>query len=185
MPSSSNLNNRLGALDPLDGHRSAHRCRSRIIRTYSPCRCDGIGRDRVLRSLAEAPISFVYLAALCLGLRFVSESALEGYYVWPALALFVLTSGADHLPRFKRTRLVSTGRLAIGLTVATVDHFGSWWTWWTVSVFGLGAAALTSLPHPRNGTDRDLVGGEHVRSRMELDPVELRGRTRVLARAPW
>ena len=84
----------------------------------------------------------VWFAALCLGLRFVTESALEGYYIWPALALFLVVASTHSL-----TRLFRAGLVAVVLTVATSIHFGTWWIWWGVAVTGLAFVMLGSVPY--------------------------------------
>jgi hypothetical protein len=89
----------------------------------------------------------VWLMALCLSLRFVTESALEGYYIWPALALFLVVTGTR-----SPARLVNTGIAALGLTIATSVHFGTWWIWWGLAVSGLVYVALSSLPLERRSS---------------------------------
>ncbi len=89
----------------------------------------------------------VWLMGLCLSLRFVTESALEGYYIWPALALFLVVTGAR-----SPALLVRTGIAAVGLTIATSMHFGTWWIWWGVAVSGLAYVALSSLPLERHSS---------------------------------
>ena len=84
----------------------------------------------------------VWCAALCMGLRFVTESALEGYYIWPALALFLVVASTHSL-----TRLIRAGVVAVTLTIATSVHFsGTWWIWWGLSVSGLVFVMLSSVP---------------------------------------
>lgn len=97
--------------------------------------------------------TLVCCAALCFGLRFVTDSTLVGYYIWPALALLVLVAAAGSR---SWARLISVGSLAIGLTVATARHFGPWWTWWGAAVFGLLLAALISW-RPKTSSDREPV----------------------------
>ena len=96
-------------------------------------------------------LTLVYCASLCVALRFASESALEGYYIWPVVALFLLVGSNG-----SRLKFLVTGSLAIGMTVVTSRHFGPWWIWWGVAVVGLFLAALISRPrrgHVRHFAD--------------------------------
>lgn len=86
-------------------------------------------------------LTLVYFASLCIALRFVSESALEGYYIWPFVALFLVVGSNG-----SRSKFLVTGSLAIGMTVATARHFGPWWIWWGVAVLELVMATLISRP---------------------------------------
>ncbi len=106
----------------------------------------------------------VWLMALCLSLRFVTESALEGYYIWPALALFLVVTAAR-----SPARLVRTGIGVIGLTIATSVHFGTWWVWWGVAVSGIVYVALSSLPLERRS--RSLWSDDEIEMVLERDGV--------------
>jgi hypothetical protein len=117
-------------------------------------------------------LTLVFCAALCLGLRFVSESALEGYYIWPALALFVFIASCG-----PRSELIFTSLLAVGLTIATARHFGPWWFWWGAAVLGLVLAAASS--RPGRETSRPSVHrgpGEGDAARTDIGFGELAGR---------
>jgi hypothetical protein len=94
--------------------------------------------------------TFLWLAGLCLGLRFLAESALESYYIWPALALLVIAAAA----RGRRQFLPATV-FAILVTCATNVNFGPWWVWWGVMVLGLMFVVATSFS--RSVSPDDIV----------------------------
>jgi len=99
-----------------------------------------VARRSVVEEGAIKASTLVWCAAICLGLRFATESALEGYYVWPAIALFVVAGGVCSKPR-----LLVSATLAIGTTVATCWRFGSWWVWWGTTMTALILVALSSV----------------------------------------
>ncbi len=68
---------------------------TRLVATVIAC---GIGLWTI-RHRVDDPM-FVWLAGFCLGLRFVAESALEPYYIWPALALLVIAAATRGTSRF-------------------------------------------------------------------------------------
>jgi hypothetical protein len=88
---------------------------------------------------SSSDAAFVWYAGICLGIRFLTESTLEPYYIWPALALFAV--GAVGL---SQTRFLATCALVIAVVVCTDMHFGTWWTWWGVAVLGLTTTTLVS-----------------------------------------
>jgi hypothetical protein len=101
--------------------------------------CVGIGwassRHRV--GLAE----ILWIAAVCLALRTVLDSALASYYPWPPLALaLVVASGRS------RWRFAVTWLCAITVMVTASFHFGPWWAWWAVVVGGLVATLVVARP---------------------------------------
>jgi hypothetical protein len=84
--------------------------------------------------------TLIWCAGVCVALRFVMESAEEPYYIWPALALFVLASAPGHKARFLITCL-----LGLGLTVVANWRFAGSSVCWGVCVLGLSAMSLSSL----------------------------------------
>jgi hypothetical protein len=110
----------------------------------------------------------LYAVGLAIALRFIFESALEGYYIWPALAIFVLAAASAPLARF-----VTTGVAAIGVTTATCYHFGPWWLWWSVAISGLGIVAGCSFPNWRVNSG--------LEERTDLNAIESSFEDRVTA----
>jgi hypothetical protein len=114
----------------------------------------------------------VWCAAVCMGLRFVTESAVEPYYIWPALALFVIAASTQRTARF-----LLTCAIAIGLTIATDMHYGTWWIWWGVCALGLALVSASSfgksrLPAPTADTlDAADLGAELRVPSFLLEPV--------------
>jgi hypothetical protein len=87
------------------------------------------------------PTTLTWLAGVCLALRFVTESAVAAYYIWPALAMFVLASVNQ-----RKDRLNLSCALAIALTVESNVDFTRTWLWWGVAVLGLVLLAVSSMP---------------------------------------
>jgi hypothetical protein len=119
---------------------------TRLVAMLIAC---GIG-FRTLRHRVDDP-TFVWLAGFCLGLRFVTESALEPYYIWPALALLVIAAAARGTSRFSVAWVT-----AILATCATQVDFGPWWAWWAwwgVVVLGLAIVAAASFAQSRRAED--------------------------------
>jgi hypothetical protein len=92
--------------------------------------CVGIGWVSTRHRLGLADI--LWIAAVCLSLRTVLDSALASYYPWPPLALALVVAAGR-----SRSRLAVTWLCAIGVTVTASLHFGPWWAWWSGVVGGL------------------------------------------------
>jgi hypothetical protein len=121
--------------------------------------------------------TLVYCALLCLALRFTSESALEGYYIWPVVALFLLLGSTS-----SRSRFLLTGSLAIGMTIVTARHFGLWWVWWGMAVLGLVLAATISRPRSHLSNEPEPVTVVAVRSQTKSDGASPGPLPRILER---
>jgi len=110
--------------------------------------------------------SVLWIVAVALFLRVVSESVLDPYYLWPVLAVtLVLAAG---LPAW---RWWSTAAAALSLTWFSGVRLGGVWPWWSVVVLGLGtglalsrpgAAAAPSRRRPVAGIDGIPPGSEPV-----------------------
>lgn len=86
-------------------------------------------------------VTLVWLAALGLSLRDLTESVMDAYYVWPTLALAVVVAATRGWPRFMATALVAMG------TASLLDaRFAPWELWWGVMDAGLLAVLVLSRP---------------------------------------
>jgi uncharacterized membrane protein YdcZ (DUF606 family) len=83
----------------------------------------------------------VWMAALCLSLRTVFDSALASYYPWPPMALALVVAATRG-----RTRVTLTALCALGVTVTASWHFGPWWAWWLGVVGGLALTLAAARP---------------------------------------
>jgi hypothetical protein len=83
----------------------------------------------------------VWWVALTLMLRSLFESVMVAYYLWPGLAVAMITASRDW------TRLAATSCAAVILTFASQAPWRSPWGWWVPMVAGLGLTLfLARLP---------------------------------------
>jgi len=115
--------------------------------------CCAIG-VRCSRKASGDP-AFVWCAAICLGTRFVTESTLEPYYIWPALALLAVCA-VDR----SQMRFLASCACVIAVVVYTDMHFGTWWVWWGVAVLGLAVATFVSGSYPSDNPVQAPVKSE-------------------------
>lgn len=101
------------------------------------------------------PARIVWAVALALALRCFTESVMDPYYVWPALAVGLVAAA----------RCRGWGRLAVaavvssGITVYGDYRLGPWWCWWLVMTGGL--VVVLGLGFSRCGaTDRSSSPGD-------------------------
>jgi hypothetical protein len=100
----------------------------------------------------ETVSELLWWTAVALALRSVFESVMVAYYLWPPLAVALITASKDW-PRLVPTAVAAT-------TVSFVSQ-GTWrdpWTWWVPMIAGLGVTLLVArvplrrpLPSPATG----------------------------------
>lgn len=86
------------------------------------------------------PEMLVWAASLALALRCFTESVMDPYYLWPALALAMVASVRTHSWRFG-----STLASAVLVTVTSQWHL-AWGTWWVLNSVGLAVVLICSIP---------------------------------------
>lgn len=74
------------------------------------------------------PHLVVWVVAVCLALRCFTESVMDPYYVWPALAVGLVAAALE--PGWRRLAVASTA--AITITVCGDYRLGPWWSWWSI-----------------------------------------------------
>jgi hypothetical protein len=87
------------------------------------------------------PVMLVWAVALALALRCFTESVMDAYYVWPALALALVVSAR----RTNRLFAVTTAS-AVWATVCGDTRLGEW-PWWVLVTGGIALALVASAPH--------------------------------------
>ncbi len=75
-----------------------------------------------------------------MALRCLTESVMDSYYVWPALALGLVLVG--RAPRWRRTVALLA---ALAITVCAETYVGEW-LWWTTVTVGLLSVLLWAFP---------------------------------------
>jgi hypothetical protein len=88
----------------------------------------------------DRPELLVWAAALTLALRCFTESVMDPYYLWPALAVAMVASARARPWRFGATLIA-----AVFITVSSQWHLG-WLAWWIINLLGLTALLLSSIP---------------------------------------
>ena len=97
----------------------------------------------VAKRWREHPELLVFACAVAFALRSYTESVLDAYYPWAALALAVAVAA-----RCSRTRFGIAAALAIAVTVTAQWKLG-WLPWWTLQIVGLtGVLIAASRPEP-------------------------------------
>jgi hypothetical protein len=92
------------------------------------------------RRWRDQPDLLVWAAATALALRCLTESVMDDYYVWPALALGLIV--AARVSRWRQTVGVFT---AVAVTVCAETHFGEW-LWWSTVNAGLLIVLVSAFP---------------------------------------
>jgi hypothetical protein len=88
----------------------------------------------------------LWLAAVALALRSVFEPVMVAYYLWPPLALALITASRGSY------RLVPTALVVAVVTLVSQAPWRSPWTWWVPMIAGLGLALALAHVRPPAGT---------------------------------
>jgi len=86
------------------------------------------------------PEALVWAAAVAMALRCFTESVMDDYYVWPALALALVAVAPA-----RRWRIGVCVVASIAVTVCAENHLAPWWSWWFVVTGGLVVSLLAPL----------------------------------------
>jgi hypothetical protein len=100
----------------------------------------------------------LWWAAVALALRSVFEPVMVAYYLWPALAVALITASRSW-PNLAATALVATA-----LTLVSQVSWRGPWGWWALMVAGLGLTLfLARVPFgPRGAGERAWAAGGHA-----------------------
>jgi hypothetical protein len=82
----------------------------------------------------------LWWAAVALALRSVFEPVMVAYYLWPPLALALISASRDW------TRLLAAGTTAIVLTFFSQIQWHNPWIWWTPMIAGLAVTLFFACP---------------------------------------
>ena len=93
----------------------------------------------------HTPEMLVWCVAIILTLRYVSEAAVAPYYVWPPLAV-ALVSASLH----SRNRVLMVGVCVAGVTWLANVQVHTEWLWWPISA-GLILSLIVSFPAKGQG----------------------------------
>lgn len=88
------------------------------------------------------PRSVLWALGIALGLRVVTESVLDPFYLWPPLAVGLVAAAAVG----SRWRLVAAAITAVGVTAGAQVHLP--WVWWWVMAVGAVAVVLVAGARP-------------------------------------
>jgi hypothetical protein len=87
----------------------------------------------------------LWWAAVALALRSVFEPVMVAYYLWPVLALALITASATW------SQLIATSLVAATLTIAGQVRWQAPWSWWAPMMAGLGLVLfLARVPFDRD-----------------------------------
>jgi hypothetical protein len=86
----------------------------------------------------------LWWVAAALAIRCVFEPVMLAYYLWPALAVALVTASSSW------SRLAATSVAAVILTFASAAGWRGPWTWWAAMVAGLGLTLLLARFPQRN-----------------------------------
>lgn len=104
-------------------------------------------RWRATRHTAEwspqALAGLLWWVAAALALRCVFEPVMVAYYLWPVLAVALVTASGSW------SRLVATSLVASTLTFVAQASWRGPWIWWGSVVAGLALTLLLAAPHGR------------------------------------
>jgi hypothetical protein len=108
-------------------------------------------RGRGTRLMSEWSPEFLrellWWVAAALAIRCAFEPVMVAYYLWPALAVALITASS------RWSRLTSTSLTAALLTVAAAAGWPGPWIWWSLTVTGLGLVLF--LAHPPHSDRQD------------------------------
>jgi hypothetical protein len=114
------------------------------------------------RRWRDRPELLVWALALAMALRCFTESVMDSFYLWPAIALSLVV-----VMRASPRRRVLGVIVALSVTIVAEHHFAQWSVWWTAVTVGLVAVLSVAvpsrasrvrpqLPIPVNATDEGL-----------------------------
>jgi hypothetical protein len=126
------------ALAPHLGRGAVAAGPARLLAILAACGC-AVAAGRRCRA-ARAPAAWspgilaelLWWAAVALAMRPVFESVMVAYYLWPVLAVALVTASGSW------RRLVATSLAAATLTVVSQADWRGPWIWWGAMVAGLG-----------------------------------------------
>ena len=160
------------ALAPYLGHGAVAATPARLLAILAACGC-ALAAGRRWRAAQTAAgwspdmlAQVLWWAAAALAMRPVFESVMVAYYLWPALAVALITASRSW------PRLVATSVAAAVLTfVSQVSGRGPW-IWWASMVAGLGLTLfLARAPLRTSGAPQQAVNthnqGKDRRSAMK------------------
>jgi len=99
----------------------------------------------------------LWWVAVALAIRCVFEPVMVGYYVWPALAVALVTASSSW------SRLIATSLAAVILTFASGAGWRGPWAWWAPMVAGLALTLLLARVPRRDSASQpagSLARGE-------------------------
>jgi hypothetical protein len=82
----------------------------------------------------------LWWVAVALGIRCALEPVMVGYYLWPAVAVALVTASSDW------SRLITTSLVAVILTFASGAGWQGPWSWWLPMIAGLGLTLVLARP---------------------------------------
>jgi hypothetical protein len=110
-------------------------------------------RWRVTRRMAgwspEALEELLWWVAAALALRCLFEPVMVAYYLWPALAVALVTASSSW------SRLIATSLAAVTLTFVSAAGWRGPWSWWAPMIAGLGITLFLARVPLRK---RDVTG---------------------------
>jgi len=142
-------------LAPHLGHGAVAAGPARALAILAACGCALITgrRWRAARPAAgwspEMLQDLLWWAAVALALRSVFEPVMTAYYLWPVLAVALITASTSW------SRLIATSLATTTLTFVSQLSWQGPWSWWAPMVAGLGLTLFLARvpagrgPHPR------------------------------------
>ncbi len=118
------------------------------------------GRRQVTPWDAPTLLTVLWWLAVALAVRSLFEPVMVAFYLWPVLAVALITAAS------RWSRLIAVAVLAITLTFGSQATWHSWWAWWAPMVIGLTVILLIARPvhqrpdlgPSRRWNDRGQVG---------------------------
>ena len=90
----------------------------------------------------QPAVKFIWLAAVCLGMRSMFEAVMLPYYLGPPLILAMAVASLQSRTRFAAAMAVSIGTMVF----AYCCHLGPW-AWWLPVVVGMASVLALGYPH--------------------------------------
>jgi hypothetical protein len=97
----------------------------------------------------EALEELLWWVAAALALRCLFEPVMVAYYLWPALAVALVTASSSW------SRLIATSLAAVTLTFVSAAGWRGPWSWWAPMIAGLGITLFLARVPLRK---RDVTG---------------------------